>query len=91
MVGPAVLMVPSASAQTLRVNGTAGNITVVRLDDGWFRVHAPVEHFHREACRIGPRLTDGWRARVRSLAKVVADEGTLELVPSNSISPRALT
>ena len=26
--------------------------TVVRLDDGWFRVSARVEHFHREAYRI---------------------------------------
>lgn len=53
--------------------------TVVRLDDGRFRVRARVEHFHREAYRIGPRFTEGWLARVQSLAKVVAEEGTLEL------------
>ena len=68
--------------------------TVVRLDDGWFRVRARVEHFHREAYRIGPRFTDGWLARVQSLAKVVADEGTLELTlfaapPEASARPRA--
>ena len=68
--------------------------TVVRLDDGWLRVRARVEHFHREAYRIGPRFTDGWLARVQSLAKVVAEEGTLELTlfasaPGASARPRA--
>jgi hypothetical protein len=53
--------------------------TVVRLDDGRYRLRARVEHFHREAYRIGPRFTEGWLARVQSLAKVVAEEGTLEL------------
>jgi hypothetical protein len=53
--------------------------TVVRLDDGRVRLRARVEHFHREAYRIGPRFTEGWLARVQSLAKVVAEEGTLEL------------
>jgi len=68
--------------------------TVVRLDDGWFRVRARVEHFHREAYRVGPRFTEGWLARVQSLAKVVAEEGTLELTlfaspPGASARPRA--
>ncbi|HTS82672.1 MAG TPA: hypothetical protein VMH40_18870 [Myxococcaceae bacterium] len=68
--------------------------TVVRLEDGWFRVRARVEHFHREAYRIGPRFTEGWLARVQSLAKVVAEEGTLELTlfaapPEASARPRA--
>jgi len=68
--------------------------TVTRLDEGWFRVRARVEHFHREAYRIGPRFTEGWLARVQSLAKVVAEEGTLELtlfasVPEASARPRA--
>jgi hypothetical protein len=53
--------------------------TVVRLDDGRVRFRARVEHFHREAYRVGPRFTEGWLARVQSLAKVVAEEGTLEL------------
>jgi len=53
--------------------------TVVRLEDGRYRLRARVEHFHREAYRIGPRFTDGWLARVQSLAKVVAEEGTVEL------------
>jgi hypothetical protein len=68
--------------------------TVVRLDDGWLRVRARIEHFHREAYRIGPRFTEGWLARVQSLAKVVAEEGTLELTlfaapPEASVRPRA--
>jgi hypothetical protein len=68
--------------------------TLVRLEDGFYRVRARVEHFHREAYRIGPRFTEGWLARVQSLAKVVAEEGTLELTlfaspPGHSARPRA--
>ncbi len=68
--------------------------TLVRLDDGWLRLRGRVEHFHREAYRIGPRFTEGWLARVQSLAKVVAEEGTLELTlfaspPGASARPRA--
>jgi hypothetical protein len=43
------------------------------------RIRATVEGFDRDAYRIGPRYTDGWLARVQSLAKVVADQGTIEL------------
>jgi hypothetical protein len=43
------------------------------------RVRATVERFDRDAYRIGPRHTEGWLARVQSLAKVVAEEGTVEL------------
>ena len=68
--------------------------TVVLLEDGFYRVRARVEHFHREAYRIGPRFTEGWLARVQALAKVVAEEGTLELTlfaspPGHSARPRA--
>ena len=68
--------------------------TVVRLEDGWLRIRARIEHFHREAYRIGPRFTEGWLARVQSLAKVVAEEGTVELTlfaapPEASARPRA--
>ncbi|HZW87486.1 MAG TPA: hypothetical protein VFF12_00280, partial [Myxococcaceae bacterium] len=68
--------------------------TVVRLDDGFYRVRARVEHIHRDACRIGPRFAEGWLARVQSLAKVVAEEGTLQLTlfaspPGHSARPRA--
>lgn len=43
------------------------------------RIRATVEGFDRDAYHIGPRYTDGWLARVQSLAKVVADQGTIEL------------
>lgn len=43
------------------------------------RVRARIEGFDRDAYRIGPKYTEGWLARVQSLAKVVADEGTIDL------------
>lgn len=43
------------------------------------RIRATIEGFDRDAYRIGPRYTEGWLARVQSLAKVVADQGTIEL------------
>lgn len=43
------------------------------------RVRATVENFDRDAYHIGPKYTDGWLARVQSLAKVVAEKGTVEL------------
>jgi hypothetical protein len=43
------------------------------------RIRAAIEGFDREAYRIGPAFTDGWLARVQSLAKVVAREGRVDL------------
>ncbi len=43
------------------------------------RIRATLAGFDRDAYRIGPRYTDGWLARVQSLAKVVAEKGTIEL------------
>jgi hypothetical protein len=43
------------------------------------RVRATIDKFNRDKYRIGPQHTEGWFARVQSLAKVVADEGTVEL------------
>lgn len=43
------------------------------------RIRATVPGFDREAYRIGPGFTDGWLARVQSLAKVVATTGTIDL------------
>lgn len=43
------------------------------------RIRATVAAFDRNAYRIGPGYTDGWLARVQSLAKVVAEQGTVEL------------
>ena len=43
------------------------------------RIRATIAGFDRDAYRIGPKYTEGWLARVQSLAKVVATEGTIEL------------
>jgi hypothetical protein len=43
------------------------------------RVRASVDRFNRDRYQIGPKYTEGWFARVQSLAKVVAEEGTIEL------------
>ena len=43
------------------------------------RIRATIASFNRDAYRIGPKYTDGWLARVQSLAKVVAEQGTIDL------------
>jgi hypothetical protein len=43
------------------------------------RIRATIASFDRDAYRIGPKYTDGWLARVQSLAKVVAEKGTVDL------------
>ena len=43
------------------------------------RIRATIAAFDRDAYRIGPKHTDGWLARVQSLAKVVAEKGTVDL------------
>lgn len=43
------------------------------------RIRAKVGSFNRDRYQIGPKYTAGWLARVQSLAKVVAEEGTIEL------------
>jgi len=43
------------------------------------RVRATIQGFDRDAYHIGPKYTEGWLARVQSLAKVVAEKGTVEL------------
>lgn len=43
------------------------------------RIRATIASFDRDAYRIGPRHTDGWLARVQSLAKVVAGQGVVDL------------
>ena len=43
------------------------------------RIRATIAEFDRDAYRIGPRYTDGWLARVQSLAKVVAEKGAVDL------------
>ena len=43
------------------------------------RIRAAVTGFDRDAYHIGPKYTEGWLARVQSLAQVVAETGTVEL------------
>jgi len=43
------------------------------------RIRARIEGFNRDRYQIGPKYTSGWLARVQSLAKVVAEEGTIDL------------
>jgi len=43
------------------------------------KIRAHLEKFSRDRYRVGPKYTDGWLARVQSLANVVADEGTIDL------------
>jgi hypothetical protein len=43
------------------------------------RVRAAVKGFDRDAYQVGPQYTEGWLARVQSLAKVVAEKGDVEL------------
>jgi hypothetical protein len=43
------------------------------------RIRARIERFNREKYGVGPGHTEGWLARVQSLAQVVAEEGTIEL------------
>jgi hypothetical protein len=43
------------------------------------RIRARIEGFDRDAYRIGPKYTEGWFARVQSLAKVVAEQGAIDL------------
>jgi len=43
------------------------------------RIRATVAGFDRDAYRVGPKYTDGWLARVQSLATVVAETGTIDL------------
>lgn len=43
------------------------------------RIRATVAGFDRDAYQVGPKYTDGWLARVQSLAKVVAEKGDVEL------------
>lgn len=43
------------------------------------RIRARIPGFNRDAYQIGPKHTEGWLARVQSLAKVVAEVGDIEL------------
>jgi hypothetical protein len=48
-------------------------------DKQTIRIRASVIGFDRDAYQVGPGYTEGWLARVQSLAKVVAEKGDVEL------------
>jgi hypothetical protein len=52
--------------------GTFGEKKTIQL-------RATVAVFDRDAYQIGPKYTDGWLARVQSLATVVAEKGVIDL------------
>jgi hypothetical protein len=70
-----------------RSNGSKEKVTGTALlfppgsygESKTIRIRASVAEFDRDAYQIGPRYTDGWLARVQSLAKVVAEKGTVDL------------
>lgn len=63
-----------------RLQGTALRFPAGEYGDRpTIRIRATVSGFDREAYQIGPAFTDGWLARIQSLAKVVARTGTIDL------------
>jgi hypothetical protein len=54
------------------------------------RIRANLAKFSREAYQIGPAHTEGWLARVQSLAKVVNDEGVIDFALI-ATAPKAAT
>ncbi|ABS25764.1 hypothetical protein [Anaeromyxobacter sp. Fw109-5] len=63
-----------------KVNGTAFLFPAGAYGDKkTVRIRATIAGFDRDAYQIGPKHTEGWLARVQSLAQVVAEEGTIEL------------
>ena len=48
-------------------------------DKKTIRIRATIENFDRDAYHIGPKYTEGWLARVQQLARVVAEQGKIEL------------
>lgn len=52
--------------------GTYGEKKTIKL-------RATIAAFDRDAYQVGPKHTDGWLARVQSLATVVAEKGVIDL------------
>jgi|ERR1700687_302995 len=59
------------------VEGTA--LLIPGSETKTIKIRAHISNFNRDAYQIGPKYTAGWFARVQSLAKVVAEEGTVDL------------
>jgi hypothetical protein len=84
---PFAARIPFTVCGRTRADGGAEQVSGTALlfpagaygDRRTIRIRATVAAFDREAYRVGPKHTDGWLARVQSLAKVVAEKGTVEL------------
>jgi hypothetical protein len=61
------------------ISGTALMFATPAGEPRKVRIRANVAGFSRASYQIGPQFTDGWAARVQSLASVVADVGAIEL------------
>ena len=69
-----------ADGKAERITGTATLFPPGTYGDRrTVRIRATIPGFDREAYRVGPQFTDGWLARVQSLARVVAAKGDVEL------------
>ena len=71
---------PARDGRKERIEGTA-----ILFPPGTYgaaktiRIRARIEKFNRDLYGIGPKHTEGWVARVQTLASVVAEEGTIDL------------
>jgi hypothetical protein len=67
------------------VEGTAA---LVSAESKTIRIRGHIAKFNRDAYRVSPKYTDGWFGKVQALAKVVAEEGEIDLTlfaqPTNS-------
>jgi hypothetical protein len=84
---PFTAQIPFTVCGRARSSGTSEQVSGTALlfpagtygEKKTIRIRATVASFDRDAYRIGPGFTEGWLARVQSLAKVVAEKGTVEL------------
>jgi hypothetical protein len=87
MPAPFTAEIPFAVCGRGRTGGAKEKVTGSALlfppgsygEKATIRIRATVADFDRDAYRIGPKYTDGWLARVQSLATVVAEKGTVDL------------
>jgi hypothetical protein len=84
---PFVAEIPFTVCGRARADGGKERVTGTALlfppgtygDKKTIRIRASLAGFDRDAYRIGPKYTDGWLAKVQTLAKVVAEKGNVDL------------
>lgn len=84
---PFTAEIPFTACGRKRVDGGKEKVTGTALlfppgsygEKKTIRIRARIEGFDRDKYRIGPKYTEGWLARVQRLARVVAEQGTVEL------------